>query len=138
MIQIQPYGFAHFNGVDQLWRTVFPDDPPRNRAGSAIPAKLSLEDELFWVAIDSGGAVVGTIMAGWDGHRGWLYSVAVDPEKHRSGIGRALVEHAVTELRSRGCAKVNLQIRAGNDAVAAFYSKLGFSTEARISMGREL
>ncbi|WP_298471025.1 GNAT family acetyltransferase [uncultured Erythrobacter sp.] len=138
MIEIQPYDPAHFDGVDRLWREVFPNDPPRNQAGSAIPVKLSLKDGLFWVAIEREDAVVGTIMAGWDGHRGWLYSVAVDPHKQRAGIGRQLVEHAVQELRRRGCGKVNLQIRAGNDAVEAFYAKLGFQTEARISMGREV
>ncbi len=138
MTQILNYREEHFAGVDQLWRTVFPSDPPRNRAEQAIALKLAQNDELLWVAEDDTGAVVGTIMAGWDGHRGWLYSVAVDPRRQRSGVGRLLVSHAIEELDRRGCNKVNLQIRAGNEAVAAFYKELGFAVEDRVSMGLEI
>lgn len=84
------------------------------------------------------GAVLGTILAGYDGHRGWLYSVAVDPANRRSGIGAALVRHAQRALAELGCMKVNLQIMSGNEAVAGFYEKLGFTVEARISMGKLL
>ncbi len=138
MIKVADYSEEHFSGVDQLWRTVFPDDPPRNQAITAIPTKLALHDDLFWVAEDELGSVVGSIMAGWDGHRGWLYAVAVDPNCQRQGVGRQLVNHALAELSKRGCNKVNLQIRAGNEPVAAFYRHLGFSVEERMSMGREL
>lgn len=119
-----------------MWETVFPDDPPRNRAEVAIPAKLAV-DELFWVALED-GAVIGSIMAGYDGHRGWLYAVAVDPGHRRGGLGSALVRHAETALETLGCGKVNLQVRATNAAVAAFYERLGYAVEERISMGRRL
>ena len=104
----------------------------------AIPAKLAVNDGLFWVAEDEEGAVVGSIMAGYDGHRGWLYAVATDPRLRRKGVGRGLVEHAVAALREAGCGKVNLQIRADNAEVAAFYAALGFVEEPRIAMGRLL
>ncbi len=133
-----PYHDRHFDGVDALWRTCFPNDPPRNRAETAIPAKLALDDGLLLVAEDGTGKVIGTIMAGYDGHRGWLYAVAVDAASQRSGLGTALVEEACLRLHARGCVKVNLQVRAGNEAVAAFYRKLGFAEEPRISMGRSL
>jgi ribosomal protein S18 acetylase RimI-like enzyme len=133
-----PYHDGHFGGVDALWRACFPNDPPRNRAETAIPAKLALSDGLLLVAEDGAGKVIGTVMAGYDGHRGWLYAVAVDPASQRSGIGTALVKEACQRLRALGCMKVNLQVRAGNEAVAAFYRKLGFAEEARISMGRSL
>ncbi|MEM9500642.1 MAG: GNAT family acetyltransferase [Pseudomonadota bacterium] len=138
MTRIAPYQAKHFEGVDRLWRTVFPDDPARNQAHNAIPAKLELNDGLFWVALTGDNAVIGTIMAGWDGHRGWLYAVAVDPTCRRSGRGRMLVDHALKELSRRGCNKVNLQIRKGNEEVAAFYRTLGFAIEQRTSMGKEL
>lgn len=138
MIKVVPYQPHHFEGVDQLWRTVFPGDPARNQAAYAIPAKLAMEDGLFFVAEASERAVAGTIMAGWDGHRGWLYTVAVLPDQQRSGIGRRLVQTALDALKSRGCAKVNLQIREGNEAVAQFYQGLGFSAEPRTSMGRTI
>ncbi|WP_432201437.1 GNAT family acetyltransferase [Erythrobacter sp. W53] len=137
-MNIVVYEERHFEGVDALWRRCFPNDPPRNQAAQAIPLKVALADDMFWVAENEGGKVVGTIMARWDGHRGWLYTVAVDPELQRAGVGRQMVDHALAELRERGCSKVNLQIRAGNEPVAAFYRDLGFVIEDRISMGREI
>ncbi len=77
-------------------------------------------------------------MSGYDGHRGWLYAVAVKPEFRRKGIGRQLVNHAVSALMNIGCPKVNLQVRSTNAAVVAFYKAIGFSTEDRISMGKRL
>lgn len=135
-MRVAAYREEYFDGVDRLWTRVFPDDPPRNRAAHAIPAKLALEDGLFWVALDENDRVIGTTMAGWDGHRGWLYAVAVDENCRRGGVGKALVEHAVAALKARGCEKVNLQIREGNEAVTAFYESLGFAVEPRTSMGR--
>lgn len=135
MIHIVAYRADHFAGIDRLWRIVFPDDPARNRAEQAIPAKLALDDGLLLVAEKADGQVAGTIMAGWDGHRGWLYAVAVDPQVQRQGVGRMLVGAALDRLAARGCGKVNLQIRAGNTEVVAFYERLGFAVEPRTSMG---
>ena len=132
------YRPEHFAGVDAVWNACFPDDPPRNRADLAIPAKLALHDDLLFVAEGPAGEVQGTVMAGYDGHRGWLYAVAVDPGLQGRGIGRALVEHACAELSARGCGKVNLQVRDGNERAAAFYEALGFGREPRISFGRTL
>ena len=147
-IQIVDYVAAHFAGVDALWRTVFPGDPPWNAAAVAIPAKLALQPELLLVALDdrSGvrpmgltpSTVTGTIMAGYDGHRGWLYALAVMPAHRRTGIAKALVEEALSRLRALGCTKVNLQVRSGNDAATAFWRSMGFAIEERVSMGRRL
>ena len=137
-MRIVAYRAGHFAGVKALWEACFPEDPPRNRAEAAIPAKLAQGDGLFFVAEGPDGAVQGTVMAGYDGHRGWLYSVAVDPRLRHRGIGRALVEQACAELAVRGCRKVNLQVRDGNEAAAAFYEELGFVREPRISFGRTL
>ena len=134
-MQIAEYEDSHFGGVDRLWQSVFPGADERNRAHQAIPMKTALEDGLFWVALDDNGDVIGTVMAGWDGHRGWLYFVATSPDHRRRGVGGALVRKAVAELGARGCGKVNLQIRAGNEQVQAFYQSLGFETEPRTSMG---
>ena len=137
-MKIVAFAEHHFAGVDALWRTCFPEDPPRNHARVAIPAKLALADDLLLVAEDADGRVIGTIMAGYDGHRGWLYAVACAPELRGGGIGSALVEAACVRLTALGCQKVNLQVRAGNEGVVEFYRKLGFGTEPRISMGRDL
>lgn len=137
-MRIVTYADRHFAEVDALWRSCFPGDPARNRAEQAIPAKLALGDGLLLIAECEDGRVIGTVMAGYDGHRGWLYALASDPARRRAGIGSALVEEACRRLTGLGCGKVNLQVRAGNEAVTAFYHKLGFVHEPRISMGRVL
>jgi ribosomal protein S18 acetylase RimI-like enzyme len=135
MFMITTYEDNHFMGVEALWEEVFPNDPPWNKASVAIPAKLKVQPELFIVA-EEAGAVIGTAMAGYDGHRGWLYAVAVKPEHQGKGIGSALLTEAEARLVRLGCSKANLQIRAGNEAVAAFYRRHGYTVEERISMGK--
>jgi len=134
---IESYRDEHFAGVRTLWEEAFPNDPPHNHAEIAIPAKLALQPDLLLVAL-SGGQVVGTAMAGYDGHRGWLYSIAVRQTHHRTGIGTLLVREAERRLAQMGCTKVNLQVRAENAAVAAFYRTLGYNVEERVSMGKRL
>lgn len=117
-----------------LWQSVFPDDPPHNEPSGMIEAKLAVDD-LILIA-EAEGELIGACMAGYDGHRGWLYAVAVDPAHRRKGIGEKLVKHAIQALGEIGCIKVNLQIRSTNSEVAAFYKSLGFNVEDRLSMGR--
>jgi ribosomal protein S18 acetylase RimI-like enzyme len=136
-MNIVSFGEQHFAGVDALWREVFPEDPPWNRARVAIPAKLRVQPELFLVAED-GDEVVGTTMGGYDGHRGWVYAVAVKPSHRRRGVARALMEEIQSRLAGAGCRKLNLQIRADNVDAVAFYRALGFNVEDRISMGKRL
>ncbi|WP_084037972.1 GNAT family acetyltransferase [Demequina sp. NBRC 110053] len=130
--------------VAALWRTCFPDDPPRNEPRAMIERKLARDPELFWVAVAGAdapagsGEVVGAVLAGYDGVRGWLYHLAVAPDRRREGIGRALVEHAVVELHGLGCRKVNLQVRESNAAVVALYASLGWVEDRTISLGRVL
>ena len=136
MLQITAYDDArHRDEVIALWRTVFAYTQPHNQPALAIDRKLAVGDSLFFVAL-RGGAVVGTVMAGYDGHRGWLYAVAVPPTHQRQGIGAALVRHAEAALAARGCLKINLQITGGNEAVAGFYEALGYRVEPRVSMGK--
>lgn len=116
-----------------LWKRVFPDDPPHNEPSQVISAKLKVDDLIFVSEDDN--QIVGACIAGYDGHRGWLYAVAVSPEHRRAGTGTKLVSAALEELKNFGCIKVNLQIRSTNTAVAAFYKALGFATEDRLSMG---
>jgi ribosomal protein S18 acetylase RimI-like enzyme len=123
--------------VSALWREVFPNNPRHSQPAQIIRLKLAAQRELFFVA-ESGGAVVGTIMAGYDGHRGWLYAVAVSPRHQRQGIGGALVRHAEAALAALGCPKINLQVRTANAGVVAFYRSLGYAVEELISMGKLL
>ena len=85
-----------------------------------------------------GGRIVGTVMAGYDGHRGWINYLAVDEEQRRRGIGRALMAAAEEELVALGCPKVNLQIRTGNAEALAFYERLGFGRDDVVSVGKRL
>ena len=117
----------------KLWHTVFPDDPSHNEPSKVIEAKLAI-DKLIFIA-EHEGLMIGACMAGYDGHRGWLYAVAVLKEQRRSGAGAALVKQAIQALKVMGCIKVNLQIRTTNTEVAAFYESLGFVIEERLSMG---
>jgi len=117
-----------------LWQAVFPDDPPHNEPSLVIEAKLAVDDLIF-IAEEEDGEMIGACMAGYDGHRGWLYAVAVSPDQRRNGTGKALVLFALQALKDLGCKKVNLQIRPTNTEVANFYKSLGFSTEDRLSMG---
>jgi ribosomal protein S18 acetylase RimI-like enzyme len=136
-MHIRPYQDADEQAVVALWREVLPDSAPHNDPATAIRKKLAVERDLFLVAA-LGDAVVGTVMGGYDGHRGWVYSVAVRPEHRRRGIGAALLRRLEALLTERGCLKVNLQVRASNAGVIAFYEKLGYSVEERVSMGKRL
>ncbi len=137
-VTIKPYENArHREQVIALWQAVFGYETAHNSPPLVIDKKIAMGDGLFFVAVADGG-VVGTIMAGYDGHRGWIYSVAVHPDHRKRGIGSHLVAHAERVLAERGCMKVNLQIMEGNEAVAAFYSALGYAAERRVSMGKRI
>ena len=135
MVRVRTYRNQDLEGVKTLWAEVFPADPPWNRADAAIPEKTAVQPELLLVAEDA-GVVVGTAMAGYDGHRGWLYSVAVKPARQGSGVGRMLVREAERRLKTLGCGKINLQVRSANEAVIGFYRRLGYEVEDRVSMGK--
>jgi ribosomal protein S18 acetylase RimI-like enzyme len=136
-------GIRTFEEADQptvvaLWKEVFKYSnysAPHNDPLAIIKHKLAVQPELFWVGLLN-GRLVGTIVAGYDGHRGWLYSLAVAPDVRRRGIGTQLMKHAEQMLKSLGCPKINLQVVAANDSAIEVYKKLGYAIEDRISMGK--
>jgi len=136
-MRIRSYSEPDEATVAALWREVFAGSPSWNHPETDIQRKLAVQRELFVVAtIDS--ELVGTAMAGYDGHRGWVYYVVVSPRHRRRGIGTALMKGVEQRLASMGCPKLNLQVRATNEEVVAFYRKLGYEVEERISMGKRL
>lgn len=136
-MEIRPYVALDEAAVAELWRQVFPGAPSWNHPESDIRRKLDIQRDLFLVAtIDS--KLVGTAMAGFDGHRGWVYYVAVNPKHRRQGIGTTLMKRVEGDLAELGCPKLNLQVRAGNQDVVAFYRRLGYEIEDRVSMGKRL
>jgi ribosomal protein S18 acetylase RimI-like enzyme len=136
-LTIRPYVERDEAGVVRLWQTVFPDNPPWNAPAEDIRRKLAVQRDLFLVG-EYQGEVVATVLAGYDGHRGWMHLVAVDPRFRRRGFGQAMMSEAERRLAQLGCPKVNLQVRATNEAVVAFYRKLGYAVEERVSMGKRL
>lgn len=131
------YQDSHFSDVRNLWSVAFPDDLPWNRAEVSVAEKVRTQPDLFLVA-ERGGRAIGTAMAGYDGHRGWLYSIAVEQDAQRLGIGSALLAEAEARLAALGCGKINLQVRDGNEAVVSFYERNGYLVERRMSMGKRL
>jgi ribosomal protein S18 acetylase RimI-like enzyme/truncated hemoglobin YjbI len=134
-INIRAFREADRASVVALWKQVFDYQAPHNDPDRIIDHKLALQRELFHVALFD-GEVVGTVMGGYDGHRGWIYSLAVHPDLRGRGIGSALMRHVERQLQNAGCPKINLQLVASNSAIVDFYAKLGFLVEDRISMGK--
>ena len=135
---IVPYIDAiHRSQVIALWESVFNYQTTHNKPDLVIDKKIDVDDQLFFVAVD-GIAVVGTIMAGYDGHRGWINYLAVHPKQQRSGIGRRMMEEAERRLRAAGCPKINLQVRSTNTKVIEFYKKIGFKVDDVVSLGKRL
>jgi ribosomal protein S18 acetylase RimI-like enzyme len=137
MATITTYGSEHFPGVDALWRDAFPNDSPWNVAAVAIPEKIKTQPNLLLVAVQ-GQLVVGSVMAGYEGHRGWISRIAVLRSHQRKGIGQALIAEAEKRLERLGCIKINLQVVSSNSSVVGFYRRLGYAVEERISMSKRI
>jgi len=133
MIVMRKYRQADKQSLIALWQECFPDPAPHNEPSLILDSKLKI-DRLLFIA-EKNGQVIASCMAGYDGHRGWLYTVAVAPEIRRKGLASKLVKHVIHELHELGCIKINLQIGVDNEQLSAFYQSLGFSVERRISMG---
>ena len=135
-LTIRFYESSDESAVIDLWHRcnlVVPQNDPKKD----IEMKRKVQADLFFVGtIDS--RIVATVMAGYDGHRGWIYYLAVDPDYRRQQIGRRMMEKAESALKKRGCPKINLQVRTSNQAVIAFYNRLGFSNDNVIGLGKKL
>lgn len=110
---------------------------PWNDPHKDIARKLAVRPDLFLVAAEQ-GEIVGSVMVGYDGHRGWINYLAVAPELRMQGLGRALMAEAEARLLREGCPKINLQVRANNEGVVVFYQRLGYEVEQMVSMGKRL
>jgi ribosomal protein S18 acetylase RimI-like enzyme len=110
---------------------------PQNDPAADIACKLTVQPELFLVGVME-AAIVATVMAGYDGHRGWINYLAVSPDHRRRGIGRGMMEAAERKLRRLGCPKINLQVRKTNTGVIEFYRRLGFTVDDVVGLGKRL
>lgn len=110
---------------------------PWNDPVKDIQRKLAVRPDLFLVG-ERDGNIIASVMAGYEGHRGWLNYLAVDPEYQRQGLGRELVSEAERLLLEAGCPKINLQVRSSNPSVIEFYQRLGYLTDDVVSLGKRL
>jgi ribosomal protein S18 acetylase RimI-like enzyme len=129
------------DAIVALWREVFPeyDDPtrPQRDPRTSIARKLAFGDGLFWISEEE-ALLVGTAMAGYDGHRGWIYSIGVAPAQRHEGHARALLAHAEAQLRARGCPKINLQVISTNEPAMRFWRTAGYQPDDVVSLGRRM
>ncbi|MEJ5030862.1 GNAT family acetyltransferase [Comamonas sp. MYb69] len=136
-MEIRVFALQDSEAVVQLWHDCGLYRP-WNDPHKDIARKQSVSPELFWVGVDEQGAVMASIMVGYDGHRGWINYLAVHPSQQRKGYAGQLMQRAEAELTALGCPKLNLQVRAGNEAVIAFYESLGYANDHTMSLGKRL
>jgi len=110
---------------------------PWNDPYKDIQRKLKVQSDLFFVGCLE-GHIIATVMAGYDGHRGWINYLAVHPQHQLTGIARQMMDHAETHLRAAGCPKINLQVRSTNAGVIKFYKTIGFKIDDVVSLGKRL
>lgn len=135
-LHIRPYQEPDRDRIVDLWQ-VCGLTRPWNDPHKDIARKLSIQRELFLVG-EVDGRLVATAMAGYEGHRGWVNYLAVDPLCQRRGYGRDLMDHIEQRLLEVGCPKLNLQVRSSNTAVIEFYRRLGYSIDETVSLGKRL
>lgn len=135
-LRIRAFELADTEPVVSLWQETGLTRP-WNNPYQDISRKMRVQPELFLVAVDE-TTLVGTVMAGYDGHRGWLYYLASSPARRGEGIGRRLVERAEELLIDMGCPKVQLMVRTENIEVHEFYAALGFEPFETWNTGKRL
>ena len=133
---IRPFKEVDEEALVSLWKicklTVPWNDPYKD-----IARKIKVQAELLLVG-QLEEKLIASVMAGYDGHRGWINYFAVHPDFQSSGYGKQLMDNVENKLRELGCPKINLQIREGNDKVLTYYQKHGFVEEKRINMGKRI
>jgi ribosomal protein S18 acetylase RimI-like enzyme len=135
-LQIQPYTPKYESEVIALWQRcdlTRPVNDPRKD----IRRKIKVNPELFLIGLID-GRVVATAMGGYEGHRGWVNYLGVDPALQKKGLGRQIMRALEEKLLEKGCPKLNLQVRTGNTEAVKFYEHIGYKRDEVISMGKRL
>ena len=133
---VRPFKEGDKEALVSLWN-MCKLNVPWNNPYKDIAKKLKVQAELFLVGYLE-DKLIASVMAGYDGHRGWINYFAVHPDFQARGYGKQLMDNVENGLRELGCPKINLQIRGGNDKVFSYYQKLGFVEEKRINMGKRI
>lgn len=135
-MNIRPFDERDRSAVIALWQAC-DLTRPWNDPDTDISFCMSKPESTILVG-ERDGRIVASVMTGHDGHRGWLYYLAVDPSAQKGGLGRRMVTAAEDWLRQRGVPKVMLMVRPENDKVRAFYDALGYTEEPRVIFSRRL
>ena len=135
-LEIRRYRESDQEAVVDLWRECGLV-VPWNDTEKDIQRKLRIQGEMFLVGL-LGPELVATVMAGYEGHRGWINYLAVATDCQKRGLGRRLMDEAEARLREIGCPKINLQVRGSNSDAVEFYKNIGYSVDDVVSMGKRL
>jgi ribosomal protein S18 acetylase RimI-like enzyme len=135
-VTIRPYQPSDDEALVDLWQ-VCGLTRPWNDPRCDIERKRRVQPELFLVAVQD-DVLVGSVMGGYDGHRGWAYYLAVSPECHKQGIARRLMRTLETALEALGCPKFNLMVRNSNTAARGFYKRLGYARDDVVTLSKRL
>lgn len=135
-LSIRPFAERDTDAVVTLWKRcglVKPwNDPYKD-----IQRKLAVSRDLFLVG-EYNEQLIATVMGGYEGHRGWINYLAVDPDYQHHGYGRFMMDAVAKKLLALGCPKINLQVRTNNTAVIRFYKKIGYTQDDVVSFGKRL
>ena len=135
-MKIQSFSLEYKQSVINLWKAcnlVVPQNDPEKD----IDRKLKVDPDLFLIGVVD-GEVVASVMGGYEGHRGWINYLAVNPSHQRKGYGRLMMQAIEAKLLQKGCPKINLQVRSSNQSVIEFYAALGYGTDEVVSLGKRL
>ncbi|AFJ46200.1 GNAT family acetyltransferase [Shimwellia blattae] len=135
-MEIRVFRQADFDEVITLWERC-ELLRPWNDPEMDIERKMQCGADLFLVA-EVGGEVIGTVMGGYDGHRGAAYYLGVHPDYRGRGIANALLNRLEKKLIARGCPKLNIMVREENDLVIGLYEKIGYDHQDSIMLGKRL
>jgi ribosomal protein S18 acetylase RimI-like enzyme len=136
LMQIRTFQPADEAAVVALWEQCHLTRP-WNDPHKDVQRKLRVQSDWFLVG-EVEGQIVATVMAGYDGHRGWIYYLGVDPENRGKGLGRSMMAQAEKLLRVAGCPKINLLVRSENDGVIGFYRSLGYAADPVVCLSKRL
>lgn len=133
---IAPIADAQVDAVVALWQRCDLTRPWNDAAGDIARARGQPNSDVLVGLLDD--VVTATVMVGHDGHRGWVYYVAVDADRRRGGYGRTMMRAAEDWLRQCGIEKIMLMVRPENDSVRAFYAAAGYEEQPRVVLARWL
>ena len=134
-LKIRAYQAEDHDDLVALLDEAFPNDPPWNAPPLLIAAKLAHSPQGLLVGIADDGTLAAAVLAGYDGHRGWINTLSVLKAYRGRDYGKAMIDAAIAHLKAEGAVKINLQIRGDNTRLQRYYERLGFITEDRISLG---